>query len=123
MDSKKRRTDLEIAWIDYMKFYDFLSHTVDIRNNGTAWSQKEDNKTNRLFREPMEYTSHRMWNMFSKYSNKVWSIPWRHTITLLFCVALDPLSTILNQATLECTLIVGQRLNHLLYMDDLKLYV
>ena len=54
-------------------------------------------------------------------TNKVWNIPRRRPIPLL-CVALKPLSTILNQTTFGSTLKSRQRLNHLLYMDDLKPY-
>ena len=42
---------------------------------------------------------------------------------LLFCVAINPLSYILRDAKQGYTLKTGHKLNHLFYMDDLKLYV
>ena len=43
--------------------------------------------------------------------------------SLIFCVALSYLLTILNQTTLPTKLKCGQKFNPLLYMDDLKLHV
>jgi hypothetical protein len=41
---------------------------------------------------------------------------------LLFCVAFNPLSNILERTGFGYTLKSGQKIHHLLYMDDLKLY-
>ena len=78
----------------------------------------------------MKYAADSIWTMLSKYSNIIWNIPRRLTTPLLSCVALKPLSTILNQTTLGYIYIhrihiyiYGQRLNHLLHTNDLKLYV
>ena len=74
---------------------------VDIKSNGTTWSQQEDNKTNTWIDEPMEYTSDGMWNTLSKYIPITCGISQEDELSsLLFCVALNPLSTILSQTTL-----------------------
>ena len=70
----------------------------------------------------MEYAADSMWNTLNKYPNNVWNIPWSRTIPHLFCIILSPLGTILKQATFGYNLKSGQRLNHLLYIDDFKLY-
>jgi hypothetical protein len=41
---------------------------------------------------------------------------------LLFCVALNPLSNIIERTGFGYTLKSGQKIHHLLYMDNLKLY-
>ena len=41
---------------------------------------------------------------------------------LLFCIALNPLSAILDKSTYGYRFKSGTTINHLLYMDDIKLY-
>lgn len=49
-------------------------------------------------------------------------------LPLLFCLTIDPVSKILNDLNIGCDLSKGRsrkenkRINHLLFMDDLKLY-
>ena len=41
---------------------------------------------------------------------------------MLFSIALNPLSALLDKSTYECRFKSGTTINHLLYMDDIKLY-
>ena len=41
---------------------------------------------------------------------------------LLFCIALNPLSALLDKSTYGYRLKSSTTINHLLYMDDIKLY-
>ena len=41
---------------------------------------------------------------------------------LLFCLAMNPLSVLLHKAGKEYVIATKEKINHLLYMDDLKLF-
>ena len=121
-DSKRRKTNLAVAWIDYQKAYDSVPHSWILESMKL---HKIDPRIQTLVQESMKH--------------------WRTTLTtngealadikincgifqgdalspLLFCVALNPLSSIIRQTGLGYKLKSGQTIHHLLYMDDLKLY-
>ena len=121
-DSKSRKANLTMAWIDYQKAYDFVPH---------SWIQKTlqmlgiaDNTRN-LLTQTMK-TWQTVLQSEEKHLAKV-SI--RRGIfqgdslsPLLFIMALIPMTLVLRDATPGYVLKSKAKINHLPYMDDLKLY-
>ena len=52
----------------------------------------------------------------------MWYLSGRCSITLLFCIALSPLSALLDNSKYGYHFRSGTTINHLLYMDDIKVY-
>ena len=122
---RKAKRNLSIAWIDYRKAFDSVPH---------SWILK----TMQIYKiSPtlINFMKHSMstWKttMILNYSTgKIETNPIRvrngifqgdSLSPLLFCLALAPLSTLLNNTDMGYT-VYGEKLNHLFYMDDLKLY-
>ena len=121
-DSKKRRTNLAMVWIDYQKAYDSIPHSWVLRARELHGVNR---KIIRLIGESMN-----QWNtQLTACGKDLANIPIMSGIfqgdslsLLLFYLALNTLSTILNQTTLGYICNSAQRLNHLQYVDGLKLY-
>ena len=121
-DSKKRSSNLAIAWIDYQKAYDMLPHPWII----------ETMKLTGMARNVIELISNSMrtWNTRLEYlGDEIAGVDIRRGIfqgdslsPLLFITALIPLSVLLREASQGYKFREGRKVNHLLYMDDLKLY-
>ena len=121
-DSKKRHTNLSMAWIDYKKAFDSVPH---------SWIQKclKLYNINEKIRTVICH-SMKLWKTTLTCDNKdVCDIHIKRGIfqgdalsPLLFCLAINPLSHILRKEGKEYTFKNGGKINHLLYMDDLKLY-
>ena len=121
-DSKRRRTNLAVAWIDYQKAYDSVPHSWILESMKLY---KIDQKIQRVVQESMRHWC----TMLTSSGEALAEIQIKCGIfqgdalsPLLFCVALNPLSNIIERTGFGYTLKSGQRIHHLLYMDDLKLY-
>jgi hypothetical protein len=121
-DSKKRRTNLAVCWIDYQKAYDMLPH---------SWILKTMEITG-MAKNVIEFirSSMRSWNTELEYlGERIARVDIRRGIfqgdslsPLLFVTALVPLSILMREATQGYKFRQGRKINHCLYMDDLKLY-
>ena len=120
---KRRLTGLGVAWVDYKKAYDMIPH---------SWIRKTlemfgiaDNVRN-LMKE-----STQKWNTELTAAGRILgNVKIRRGIfqgdslsPLLFVIAMIPLSLILREVKVAYDLGKGNwKLNHLLFMDDLKLF-
>lgn len=121
-DNKRRHTNLAMAWIDYRKAYDSVPH---------AWILKcmDIYKVNRKVCELITQ-SMKQWKTTIRFGRETFGdLQIRRGIfqgdslsPILFCMALNPLSEVLHKTGKEYQLGSGKKINHLLYMDDLKLY-
>ena len=120
---KRRHTDLFTSWIDYKKAYDSVPH---------SWLLKslELTKVNPMI---VQFLSRAMtmWKTHLSINNEtIGECRIRRGIfqgdslsPLLFIIAMLPLSIILNNTRQGYLLLKdGAKINHLLYMDDLKLF-
>lgn len=121
-----RKKNLTTAWVDYKKAFDSVPHD---------WILKCLNM----------YNISPTLTMFLEHSMQQWSttLTLNHSegqlksrklsinsgifqgdslSPLLFCMALAPLSSMLNSTTYGYKTQSGEKINHLLYMDDLKTY-
>jgi hypothetical protein len=121
-DCRKRNTNLAMGWIDYQKAYDLLPHSWIIETMKLTGIAR--NAVN-LMESSME-----TWNTRLEYAGEeLAGVQIRRGIfqgdslsPLLFVVSLLPLSFLLRGARQGYKLQCGRRVNHLLFMDDLKLY-
>ena len=121
-DSRKRMTNLGICWIDYQKAYDMLPHSWILETMTITGMAKN---VIDLIRNSM-----RSWNTELEYlGEKIAEVKIKRGIfqgdslsPLLFVTALIPLSILLREAIQGYKFRQGRKVNHLLYMDDLKLY-
>ena len=121
-DCKGRHTNMAIAWIDYKKAYDMVPHSwilESMRVTGMAANVV-----------CLIENSMRSWNTQLEYMNeRLAQIDIKRGIfqgdslsPLLFITALIPLSVILRDVDAGYQLRNRTKVNHLLFMDDLKLY-
>ena len=123
-DCKRRLTSLTVAWIDYRKAYDMVTHN---------WIQK----CMEMFGVAVHVisfvnTSVKQWNKELTASNqRLGNVKIRHGIfqgdsvsPILFVLMMIPLTLVLRHTKTSYELKKGgQKINHLLFMDDLKLFV
>ena len=120
---KRRMTNLCVAWIDYKKAYDMVPHSwimrclafFKIAHNVKAFLEK----TMKHWRVELTSDGERL----AEVSVRRGIFQGDSLSPILFVIALIPLSIVLNKSK-EGYLLGAQRgkLNHLLFMDDLKLY-
>jgi hypothetical protein len=121
-DCRARKTNLAMCWIDYQKAYDMLPHSwilETLKMMGTAGNIVG------LLEKSMD-----MWNTKLEYmGEKVATVRIRRGIfqgdslsPLLFIVAIIPLSCILRNTGAGYKMKSGKTINHMLFMDDLKLF-
>ena len=123
-DCKKKRKTLSVAWIDYKKVFDSVPHTwiikcMEIFKLSPMLIQfirvsMEQWKTVMILNAPNPITTNAIKINSGIFQGDSFS-------PLIFCLALAPLSFILNK-TKKCYTLYGEKINHLFYMDDLKLY-
>ena len=114
--------NLAICWIDYQKSYDLLPHSWILETMETTGMAKN---VIELIRNSM-----RSWNTELEYlGEKIAEVDIKRGIfqgdslsPLLFVTALVPLSILMREAVQGYKFRQGRKVNHLLYMDDLKLY-
>ena len=118
---RKKRGKLRMAWIDYRKAYDSVPHSwiikclkmYGIADNIVAFLEKSMASWRTELQLNQE-TVGKIWIMCGIFQGDSLS-------PLLFVIALIPLTQILEQNKFGFK--IGKHLiNHLLYMDDLKLY-
>ena len=121
-DSKHRQTNLAMAWIDYKKAYDSVPHswileclklykinpniTSLIQNSMTHWKTTLTINTKTITEVTIKS---------GIYQGDALS-------PLLFCISLNPLSDIIKKTKYGYSFKGRTTINHLLYMDDIKLY-
>jgi hypothetical protein len=121
-DCKKRSTNLAIGWIDYQKAYDLLPHSwilETLKLTGVAKNAMQ------LIERSME-----SWNTRLQYrGNDLAEVDIKRGIfqgdslsPLLFIISLIPLSMLLREVHQGYKFRNGGKVNHLLFMDNLKLY-
>ena len=121
-DCRKRHTNLGMAWVDYKKAYDMIPHSWIIESLKLA--NVADNIVNFIER------SMKSWNInLSSNGEFLANVEVKRGIfqgdslsPLLFGVCMIPLTQILRKVKCGYTLKSGEKLNHLLFMDDLKLF-
>ena len=124
-DCHTRKKNLSTAWIDYRKAYDSVPHSWIIK-------VMEIYKVSPILTNFMK-ESMRQWRTTMILSHTTGTLTSRQIkiksgifqgdslSPLLFCLSLAPLSGMLNDT--KCGYEVqGQKISHLLYMDDLKTY-
>ena len=121
-DSHRQRTNLAMCWIDYKKAFDSVPHAwiLSVLN-----LYKVSPTIVKFFEKSMA-----TWRTVLKAGPSVIGmVSIRSGIfhgdvisPLLFCIALAPLSFSLEREKLGYSLREGPVINHLLYMDDLKLF-
>ena len=121
-DCKKRHTNLGIAWIDYKKAYDMLPHSWTLAS--LEFVQVSDNI--------LEFVKRSMANWQTELTScgeSLVKVNIRRGIfqddslsPLFFVICMVPLTDVLRKAKARYTLGGGEKINHLLFMDDLKLY-
>ena len=121
-DSRSRKTNLAMGWIDYKKAYDMVPH---------SWISevlellKVSNNVKLLIQNSME-----MWNTRIESDNTVLGeVEIKRGIfqgdslsPLLFVMTLIPLTLMLRRVKSGYSFKKKTKINHLLYMDDLKIY-
>ena len=124
-NAKSKHRNLSTAWIDYKNAFDSVPHSWILR---CLELFKISPTLINFLRSSM-----RIWetNLFLSHSNGILSSPGMKIkcgifqgdslSPLLFCMALIPLSKLLTQTGYGYKLF-ERRINHLFYMDDLKLY-
>ncbi|KAL1448229.1 hypothetical protein WDU94_006605 [Cyamophila willieti] len=125
-NAKKKKKNLSVAWIDYMKAYDSLPHTWIIK---TLEIYKICPTIIDFMKVSMRQWQTEMSLFFEGGVIKTRNIQIKRGIyqgdslsPLLFCLALIPLTNMLNQERIGYEIERNIRINHLLYMDDLKLF-
>ena len=121
-DSKSRQTNLGMAWIDYKKAYDSVPHSWILK---ALQLYKVDPKTVRFIQNSMS-----LWKTTLTVNNKdITDVTIKCGIyqgdalsPLLFCISLNPLSQIITKSEYGYKFRNGTKINHLFYMDDIKLY-
>ena len=122
-DCKKRHTNLSMVWIDYRKAYDLVSHSwvnkcmqmFGIAENLRTFSQ------NSMQQWKLPLTGHG--EDLGQVNVKRGILQGDSLSSLLFVVSIVPLSLILKKV--NACYKWGEKeykLNHLLFMDDLRLY-
>ena len=113
---RKRKTNLSMAWVDYKKVYDMVPHSWIIATMGMVGLA--DNVIGLIKKSMNKWKT----NLYAD-GKLLGSVPIRREIfqgdsfsPLLFVIALLPLTHILRETG------IGAKVNHLFFMDDLKLY-
>jgi hypothetical protein len=124
--AQKKNRNISIAWIDYAKAYDSIPHSwlIEVLN-----IYKINNSIINFLKHSMTYWSTKLHLSLPTIAFQSQQIPIKRGIfqgdswsPLWFCLAMNPLSNLLNRTKLGYQIEKNQTLSRLLYMDDLKLY-
>ena len=121
-DCKKKHNDLGMAWIDCKEAYDMIPHSWILESLGLAQVSENIVKFSRK--------SMKIWNTKLKSCGEYpVNVDTRRSIfqgdslsPLLFVICMKPLTHILRKVKSGYTLQNGEKLNHLLFMDDLNIF-
>ena len=121
-DCRKRHTNLGMAWIDCKKAFDMVPHSWILESLELV--QVSDNML-KLVKRSManwqtELTSRG--ESLAKVNIRRGIFQGDSLSALLFVICMIPLTQVLRKAKARYTLGGGEKINHLLFMDDLKLY-
>lgn len=118
-EAKSCKKNLEMGWIDYKKAYDMIPHPGILECLGLFdVAQKITLLKNSMNGWQTELTSKSLGSVFIKRG-----IFQRHFLSpLLFVVSMIPLTFILRKCEAGYMYANMTKVNHLLFMDDLKLY-
>jgi len=121
-DSRTRRTNLAMAWIDYKKAYDSVPHTWILES--LRLHNIEPGLIAFIQQSMTHWKTKLYFNSKSTAEIKInCGIYQGDALSpLLFCIALNPLSVILDKSGYSYKFKSGNSINHLFYMDDIKLY-
>ena len=121
-DCRKKHKNLGMAWIDYKKAYDMVPHSWILESLELV--QVSDNILKFVKRSmanwQTELTS--CGESLAKVNIRRGIFQGDSLSPLLFVICLIPLTHVLHKANERYTLGGGEKINHLLFMDDLKLY-
>ena len=121
-DCRKRHTNLGMAWIDSKKTYDMVPHSWILESLELV--QVSDNILKFVKRSmanwQTELTS--CGESLAKVNIRRGIFQGNSLSPLLFVICKIPLTHVLREAKARYTLGGGEKINHLLFMDDLKLY-
>ena len=121
-DSKSRQTNLGMAWIDYKKAYDSVPH---------SWILKclQIYKINPRLVSFIRRSMNNWKTTLTVNTTEIGQVNIKRGIyqgdalsPLLFCISLNPLSDIIRKSDYGYKFKSGTKINHLFYMDDIKLY-
>ena len=131
-DCRRRQRKMSMAWVDYQKAFDSVPHSWIIK---VLQLYKIHPKIVATIREQMKKWQTSLNLHHQKGTITIKDISIKRGIfqgdslsPLIFCMALDPLSKLLNNNNMGYNLSQGRRkdptktINHLLFMDDLKVY-
>ena len=122
-NSRRRKTNLSMAWIDYKKAFDMIPHTWLIECLKIYGAEEN---TISFLKNTM-----RNWNtILTSYGIRLAEVNIRRGIfqgdslsPLLFVVAMIPMTKVLQKMDAGYQLKKrGNKINHLMFMDDIKLY-
>ena len=121
-DCRKRHANLGIAWIDYKKVYDMVPHSWILERLELA--QVSDNILEFVKRSmanwQTELTSCR--ESLVKVNTRRGTFQGDSLSPLLLVMCMMPLTQVIHKTKARYTLGGGEKINHLLFKDDLKLY-
>ena len=110
-DCRKRHANLGMAWIGYKKAYGMVPHSRILESLELV--QASGNI--------LEFVKRSVGKRKKTYPEK-WIFQGNNLSPLSLAIFMIPLTNILRKAKARCTLEGGEKTNHLLFMDDLKLY-
>ena len=119
---KRRKINVAMAWVDYKKVYDMVPHSwleECFRIFGIA-SNVKDLIVNSMKKWKTDFTF--CGKSLGEINIKRGIFQGDSLSPLLFIIALIPMSMILRKVAYAYEFKSGVKLNHLLFMDDLKLY-
>ncbi|XP_044745088.1 uncharacterized protein LOC123306951 [Coccinella septempunctata] len=121
--AKKRLKNISVAWIDYQKAFDSVPHSWLLE---ILRIYKVDHEVVELLKSLMS-----TWRTCLTWNKKSSSTPIKIKRGIFqgdglspswFCLALNPLSNILNRAAYSYSMDSQNKVSHLFYLDDLKLF-
>ena len=123
MNSKRRKTNLSMAWIDYKKAFDMIPHSRLIKCLEIYGAEKN---TIRFLKDTMLNCE----TIFTSSGTRLAEVNIRRGIfqgdslsPLLFMVAMIPMTGVLERMEVGYQLKKGgSRINHLMFMDNIKLF-
>uniref|UniRef100_H3AYE9 Reverse transcriptase domain-containing protein n=1 Tax=Latimeria chalumnae TaxID=7897 RepID=H3AYE9_LATCH len=121
-DCKVQKINLAICWIDYRKAFDSVLHSWILEclrmYKVNERIMKFMERAMKLWKTSLIWNNHHMGKVEIKrgiFQGDVIS-------PLLFCIVMNPISYLLNNAKMGYKMKNGEQVSHLKYMDDLKLY-
>ena len=123
MNSKRRKTNLSMVWIDYKKAFDMIPHSWLIK---CLEIYDAEENTFRFLKNTMPnwktiLTSSGTW--LAEVNIRRWILQEDSLSPLLFIVAMIPMTRVLERMEVGYQLKKGgSRINHLMFMDDTKLF-